>query len=390
MSVLIVEQGGRGGVADYVDALSTALMGQSWHAEIFTAHDHRYRSVEGRDVVGKVRYVRESGSVSRAIRRMRLGRIVNGILHAGVVPWITARARKAQITHLQGAEWPPLLALTALAARAARKPVILTLHNTFERGRSFDRSRRLANTLVSRIIVHSEADLAALEPRIRRKAIVIPHGHYTHLADRARIPDPSEARRRLGIPEDSLVVLLFGQLRPDKGLGDLLVAAARTPNVFVLVAGEDWGALAPQTDLLHDEALAGRVLVREGFLAMDEAAEVFSACDVVVLPYAQASASGVLFVAYGFARPVVAYPVGGLVEYVHDGETGWLTLDATAESLASTFRDLQSVDRGELRRRGEAGAELAEREFSWDAIAKRTIDVYIASIRESDSGGSDG
>jgi hypothetical protein len=44
----------------------------------------------------------------------------------------------------------------------------------------------------------------------------------------------------------------------------------------------------------------------------------------VALPYARAGASGVLLLAYGAARPVVAYPVDGLAEAVVDGETGWL------------------------------------------------------------------
>ena len=38
---------------------------------------------------------------------------------------------------------------------------------------------------------------------------------------------------------------------------------------------------------------------------MDEAAELFAATDTVTLAYRQASASGVLMLAYGFGRPVV-------------------------------------------------------------------------------------
>ena len=53
-------------------------------------------------------------------------------------------------------------------------------------------------------------------------------------------------------------------------------------------------------------------------------AELFAATDTVALPYRAASQSGVLLLAYGFARPVIVYPVGGLLEAVIDGETGWI------------------------------------------------------------------
>ena len=51
--------------------------------------------------------------------------------------------------------------------------------------------------------------------------------------------------------------------------------------------------------------------MREGYLEMEEAAQLFAATDTVALPYAVASQSGVLLLAYGFSRPVVIYPSAG-------------------------------------------------------------------------------
>ncbi len=116
--------------------------------------------------------------------------------------------------------------------------------------------------------------------------------------------------------------------------------------------------------------------IREGFLEMAEAAQLFAAADTVALPYPSASQSGVLLLAYGFHRPVIAYPVGGLLEAVIDGETGWLCarpdVDALVDALAA------SIDAGaqECLRRGERGAQLADERFSWPAIARRTDELY--------------
>jgi starch synthase len=96
----------------------------------------------------------------------------------------------------------------------------------------------------------------------------------------------------------------------------------------------------------------------------------------VALPYAQASASGVLFLAYGFERPVIVYPVGGLPEAVVDGETGWVCARADVDALRATLDAAVAAGRDEARRRGAAGRRLADERYSWREIARRTLEVY--------------
>jgi glycosyltransferase involved in cell wall biosynthesis len=147
----------------------------------------------------------------------------------------------------------------------------------------------------------------------------------------------------------------------------------------VLIAGEDIGGLAQTADRLAAPALAGRVTVREGFVAMPEVGELFAAADVAVVPYRVASQSGVLLLAYGFARPVVAYPVGGLAEAVVGGETGWLCARPDAGALADTLRAVVAAGPDERARRGAAGRRLAAERWSWEAIARATAAVYDAA-----------
>jgi len=255
---------------------------------------------------------------------------------------------------------------------------VQTSHNTFERGRSLDRSYAWLARLTAHTIVHTEADLARVPGTAAGRVSVIPHGEYGGLAREGGAADRATSRADLGIAPDTPVTLLFGQLRPDKGLGDTLAAVARLPRLHLLVAGEERGALAAASEQLADPRLAGRVTVREGFLDMSEAAKLFAATDTVVLPYMVASQSGVLLLAYGFARPVVVYPVGGLLESVIDGETGWVCSRADVDALVDALG--QTIESGwvECSRRGEAGARLAQERYAWPAIARSTGEVYRA------------
>jgi glycosyltransferase involved in cell wall biosynthesis len=259
---------------------------------------------------------------------------------------------------------------------------VQTPHNTFERGRSLDRTNAWLARLCARTIVHTEADLARVPRTADGRVVVIPHGEYGALARAGGSADREAARSELGIAPAAPVALLFGQLRVDKGLEDLLTAQLRLPDLHVLVGGQEAGALAACAGLLADPALSGRVTLREGFLDMSEAAKLFAAADVSVLPYRVASQSGVLLLAYGFHRPVVVYPVGGLPESVVEGETGWVCSSCDVEGLVAALADVLAVGWPECRRRGEAGARLAEERFAWPAIARRTAALYEEAIAD--------
>ncbi|HKG01937.1 MAG TPA: glycosyltransferase family 4 protein [Conexibacter sp.] len=377
--VVLVEEGGVGGVADYTAELAAALARAGWQVDVATARDHRYPSAPGVALHALFPYVRGRTALGRAIRRARLSKAVNGATHLTANAPLLRLARRADVVHVQGGEWPPLGALQALLVRAARRPFVWTPHNTFDRGeRAYARSRALADRCANRLVIHAKHDRGALPPATAAKAVVIPHGEYGGLARRgAPDADPLAARAELGARDDEPVVLLFGQLRSDKGVRDLLLAAADVPEVRVVLAGEDKGALAEVADLRDDARLTGRLVVREGFVPAEEAGRLFAAADVAALPYRQASASGVLLLAYGYGCPVVAYPVGGLPEYVVDGETGWLCARADPDALAEQLRTIAADGREACRARGTAARALADERFSWDAIAERTAALYM-------------
>ena len=314
---------------------------------------------------------------ARLLRRAHLGPVLNGLRFLFALPRsVQARPRKGDRPH-PGWERNSLGLIATLLLRASGATLIYTAHNTFERLTWEPDSTVIFPPLVAYTIVHTRGDRA----RIRHGSVsVIPHGTYGPLAQRAAPVTPETARTALGLPADRLVVLLFGVLRLDKGLGDLLQATARSPRWRVLVAGKEEGALAAERARLAAAELAGRINVYEGFQEIDAVGRLFAAADLVALPYRVASQSGVAHLAYGFGRPVVAYPVGGLTEMVIDGTTGWLCAEPTPSALAAALDDAAAAGPEECRRRGEAGREWATTEFSWSTIAEATEAVYLAAL----------
>ena len=374
--VLMIEQGGRGGVADYTGELTRALGADGFQVCLATAADHRYQPAPGVSVCGVFHYVRGHTRLARWARRSGLGPLANGTRFLLAIPRLVRLSRRAEIVHTQGWEFDPLGVLAIACLRLTGVPVVQTSHNTFDRGRSWDGTHRALARLTTRTIVHTQADLARTPPQADGRVVVIPHGEYGSLAHSGGTVDREHARAALGIGADAPVTLLFGQLRPDKGLGDLLAALTRVPRLHVLIGGQETGALAAAAGQLSSAELAGRVTVREGFLEMTEAAQLFAATDTVVLPYRIASQSGVLLLAYGFRRAVIVYPVGGLVEAVVDGETGWICARPDVDALVDALKASVAAGWAECRRRGEVGNTLARERYAWPSAAARTGEVY--------------
>lgn len=380
--VLLVEEGGSGGVSDYTCELAAALDAAGLRVHLATATDHRSTLPVGVEVHRVFPYIRGRTITGRAVRALRLARFLNGAGHLLATIRILPLARRCDVVHMQGEEWPPLGVLEAALLKASGSPLLYTPHNTFSRSRQqWGRSRSLIRRLASRVIVHSEYDLSSLGSRESKRTSVIPHGIYGDLASHGKPHiSEAEARQLIGAEDDEIVVLLFGQLRSDKGVRDLVCAMSDAPQARVVLAGEDCGALQEVSDLLQDPQTSRRLKILPGFADPELTGRLFLACDVVALPYARASASGVLMLAYGYERPVVAYPVGGLPEYVVDGETGWMCELPDHRSLARTLGGVTRSGRAECRRRGRQAHQFANERFSWGTIANSTATLYREAI----------
>jgi glycosyltransferase involved in cell wall biosynthesis len=380
--LLMVEQGGRGGVADYTAALVAALAAEGWSVTLATAADHRYGTIEGVRIERVFHYTRGDSVLGRALRERGLGKLVNGLRFLAALPRLARLALRADIVHSQGWETPQIGVPAVAAMRLTGRPVVQTSHGLFDRATTSrgarDQARRLTGRMTAVTIVHTQADVARVTELLGGRAVVIPHGEYGGLAHSGGEAGRDGARASLGLAPDVPVTLMFGQLRTDKGLEDLVSAVERVPDLQLVIGGEDAGGLESVRGRLA--ALGRRAILCEGFLDMVRSAELFAAADTVALPYRESSASGVLLLAYGFARPVIVYPSGGMVEAVIDGETGWICAEPTVGALAEALKDSVRVGAEECARRGERGRDLADERFAWPGIARRTIEVYEEAL----------
>lgn len=220
---------------------------------------------------------------------------------------------------------------------------------------------------------------------------VVPNGVDHRRFDTARLRAASaELRSRWGVPADATVFLYVGAFVPEKGVLELAQAfrklAAERPEVYLVLAGGSalWVMSFESVDPaasyeqsvrseLEDARRAGRVQFL-GRVGWAELPDVYTACDVVVVPSIWQEAFGlVVLEAQAAGLPVLASRVGGIPELV-TADTGVLIAPGDPEALRQGMLEL-SRDRGLRRRLGARGRECAV-SFSWERAAACIDELY--------------
>jgi starch synthase len=196
---------------------------------------------------------------------------------------------------------------------------------------------------------------------------VVPH---VSLCD---VPNPASSH------DDHPTILFFGRIWEYKGLDFLIRAepliAAKVPDATIVIAGkgEDFGRY--RRLMAHPE----RFVVYNEHIPDQRRSELFRHASVVVLPYVDASQSGVIPVAYSFMKPVVATTVGGLPEMVDHGRTGYLVPPRDERALADAI--VRLLGNAPLRlQMGLNGRRKLETECAPSVVARQTLAVYHRAV----------
>ncbi len=203
-----------------------------------------------------------------------------------------------------------------------------------------------------------------------------------------------EARRRLGLPADAVVLVFAGRIQPLKGPDIVLRATASllrlSPGladrlVVVFVggpSGSEVGAPGRLDGLASDLGISGCVRL-EPPCPQRELADWYRAATVVLVPSHSESFGLVALEAQACGTPVVAAAVGGLRTAVRDGFSGVLVDGHDPVVWARVLNGLiASPGRlAELSR----GALAHASGFGWPATADRLIDVYTGAMESMGS-----
>lgn len=377
-----------GGLGRHVHALATSLV-RAGHGVVVVSRDHAEAPADG--VVDGVRVVRVAEDpplvpfedllawtmalnhgITRAALRV-LDDLTPDVVHAH--DWLVAHAAKTlkDVTHV------PLVA-TVHATEAGRHqgylpgPMNRAIH-TVEWWLMYEARRVVTCSAYMRDEVFRLFELPHAKVDVVPNGIDLAHWHVSPervAAFRAAQPGP--------------VLLYAGRLEYEKGVQTVLQALPRLrrrhPGLRLVIAGV--GTHEDELRATARRLRVGRAVDFMGFLSPDDLAVLAAAADCAVVPSLYEPFGMVALECAAAGTPLVVADTGGLREFVTDFETGLRFPPGDPSGLAAAVTRLLG-DQVLGQRLARDARALLGRDYTWDAIARRTAAVYERAVREERS-----
>lgn len=363
----------QGGVGAFTREVARALVALGHPVSVFTRTEAQQADEPGITVAAEV--------------RGRWGWRTLGAIRA----W--ARERRIDIVNVQfqTAAYNMHPAVHWLPAQLAEAPVVVTFHD-LRVPYLFPKAGRLRRWVVRKLAADAAGAIATdrADEAVLRNEWRIPRVCWVPIGSNVTAAPPpgydrAAWRASLGVSRDDLLISYFGFLNESKGGLVLVKALARlvaegVPAHLVMIGGRA-GASDP-TNLAYgarvDAAIAQHGLTDRvhwtGFVDDAQVSAHFYASDICALPYLDGVSlrRGTLMAALAHGRAIVttapqtsAPELEGVVETLPPGDSRTL-----AETLARLWRDPGR------RKAFEAAALDAAQQFSWEGIARRTLQFY--------------
>ncbi|PKM51012.1 MAG: hypothetical protein CVV02_08750 [Firmicutes bacterium HGW-Firmicutes-7] len=193
---------------------------------------------------------------------------------------------------------------------------------------------------------------------------VIPHGIFDNYK-RTKFEEKTYQMR----------LLFFGRISEYKGVGVLLEAfkiiKREVVEASLLVVGS--GDMSKYDKLVKE---TDGIEVVNQWITDEEVEKYFNKTDILVVPYIDASQSGVILTAYGFNMPVIATKIGGLPEQVVNKETGILVEPNNVEDLANACISL--LNQPEMvKSMGKNAYDFANEKYNWNVLSDSLMKSFM-------------
>ncbi len=294
------------------------------------------------------------------------------------------RQQKPNVVHLQ---WTVFPLLDGFFIRSLRKmvPVLLTVHDTEAFLGAATSPLQYWGWLwclkqASSLVVHTEQSQKKLLERglPQDQILIVPHGPLNLETFGAAA----------GTSQSTKTILMFGALKPYKGLDVLVEALGMVPapqrqGWVVLVAGKPFYDLAEIKRRIAELGLEDQFRWNSEFVSESQMDVLFKAADIVVFPYKSIDVSGVLMATIPYGKAVVASRVGIFQTFLTDGQNALLFERENIQALKGCLENLMASE--DLRLRLGASLKSLSRVLpSWNELAVKYNQVYRHEGRDYD------
>jgi glycosyltransferase involved in cell wall biosynthesis len=198
----------------------------------------------------------------------------------------------------------------------------------------------------------------------------VPHPMYDMFGEKLL---KTKAKEELELDINTNYLLFFGFIRKYKGLQLLLESFAderlKELPLKLIIAGEFYEDRKPYDEMISRLGLESRLVLVTDFIPNNEVNMYFSAADMVVQTYLNATQSGVTQIAYYYDKPMLVTDVGGLAELVPHNKVGYIT-DIDKKQIANYILDFYTHGREQ---EFSDNIKIEKQKFTWSYLTHELL-----------------
>lgn len=272
---------------------------------------------------------------------------------------------------------PSYFCVSFLVRKFTKTEIIFLVHNAIphEKWPFAKCLTKLSFSQANKFLVLSDSvakDLIKFFPKVKESQLLkSKHPIYDFYLSEKVVESKLELRKNLGI-KTSRVILFFGFIKKYKGLNVLLEAMPKViehfnEDITLLIVGEFYYSKENFNELVEKLGIRKNIKLVDSYISNEEVYKYFTPSDVVVLPYTSATQSGIVQIAFGFEKPIIASRIGGIPEVVLENQIGLLAEPNNPDDFAEKIIDFYEKD---------LGVKFAEniseekKNYSWEKIVE--------------------
>lgn len=189
-------------------------------------------------------------------------------------------------------------------------------------------------------------------------------------------PITTEPRKAENLP-NPVVIGFFGRLLPYKGLRlfeGCLIQAVETRGLPIV------GRVLGSGDWVPSDKSKSIISVENTWADEERMRSFFNEVNVLILPYEEASQSGVLPISWSFGVPTIVTPVGGLVEQVKNSGAGLIANAVSAEAVCDELEVLLG-DPHLYEKLSRCGIDAGQSTQSWRALGENLVNLWSQDLK---------
>ena len=276
------------------------------------------------------------------------------------------------------------------AGKLLNIPIIATSHGLWDSVYFF---QDIASTIfVDKILANTQATAHAI---VRRKIVDVKKLEVIHFGIDTNYFKPGnkqQARRTLGLPQNSLIVTIVGRLDPIKDhmtfLQAALLVSKKCPDATFFIVGSKLGDFSGNDDdnsyekqikqFVNGQPILAKKIIWGGFI--DDMPSVYHATDILVSTSLSESFGLALCEAGASGIPVVATNSGSQHLIVKYGESGYLVKPRHSEEIAQKILNL-IFDKNKRQKFGQNGRNYIVKNYPIEKYVKKIQQIYLKHLQ---------